>query len=153
MNKIGRLSMAVALFLAGPGGGDSGHASEMLFSGGDILTMSGDAPQYVEALAVKDGKIIYAGDKSIARKALTGEVTEVDLKGRTLLPGFIDGHGHLPDYVISWKAPDLSPPPVGDVTSISDLQAKLRKFIADTKAPSDRLVLSDINTCETKLAA
>lgn len=116
------------------------QAAETLYSGGDILTMAGDRPQYVEALAVKDGRIVFAGERAAARAALGEGATEVDLAGRTLLPGFIDGHGHLPDYVISWKAPDLSPPPVSDVASIADIQDKLRKFIADTSPPPGRLL-------------
>lgn len=115
-------------------------AAETLYSGGDILTMAGDQPRYVEALAVRDGRIVFAGEKTEARAALGATAKEVDLAGRTLLPGFIDGHGHLPDYVISWKAPDLSPPPVSDTTSIADIQAKLRKFIADTNPPAGRLI-------------
>lgn len=128
-------ALGTALAMAGPA-----WATETLYSGGDILTMAGDEPAYVEALAVKDGRIVFVGDRDKARAALGRDATEVDLAGRTLMPGFIDGHGHLPDYVVSWKAPDLSPPPVGDVTSIGAIQAKLRKFIADTKPPADRLI-------------
>lgn len=116
------------------------HATETLYIGGDILTMAGDAPQYVEAVAVKDGRIVFAGDKAKARAALGAKVEEVDLGGKTLLPGFIDGHGHLPDYVLSWTSPDLSPPPVSDTASIADIQAKLRKYIAETNPPKDRLL-------------
>lgn len=128
-------ALGTALAMAGPA-----WATETLYSGGDILTMAGGEPAYVEALAVKDGRIVFVGDTDKARAALGRNATEVDLAGRTLMPGFIDGHGHLPDYVVSWKAPDLSPPPVGDVTSIGAIQAKLRKFIADTKPPADRLI-------------
>lgn len=139
MSHRRRLSISLAvtglLMLAGPAG-----AAETVYSGGDILTMAGDAPAYVEALAVKDGRIVFAGDKAKARAALGKDAIEVDLAGRTLMPGFIDGHGHLPDYVVSWKAPDLSPPPVGDVNSITEIQAKLRKFIADTRPQPGRLI-------------
>lgn len=116
------------------------HAAETLYSGGDILTMAGDAPHYVEALAVRDGRIVYAGDKAKARAALGKEVQDVNLGGKTLLPGFIDGHGHLPDYVLSWTAPDLSPPPVSDTASIADIQSKLRKYIAEANPPKGRLL-------------
>jgi len=34
---------------------------EWLRAGGDILTMRGPAPEYVESLAVKDGTILFAG--------------------------------------------------------------------------------------------
>lgn len=115
-------------------------ATETIYSGGDILTMVGNEPAYVEALAVDKGRITFAGSLAEAMKLKTADTKLVELKGRTLMPGFIDGHGHLPDYVISWKAPDMSPPPVGDVSSITDIQNKLRKFIADTKPQPGRLI-------------
>ena len=118
----------------------SAQAADTIYSGGDILTMVGNDPAYVEALVVDKGRITFAGSLAEAEKLKTAETKLVDLKGRTLMPGFIDGHGHLPDYVLSWKAPDMSPPPVGDVASIADIQNKLRKFIADTKPQPGRLI-------------
>lgn len=115
-------------------------ATDAIYSGGDILTMAGSEPSYVEALAVDKGRITFAGSLAEAMKLKTADTKLVDLKGRTLMPGFIDGHGHLPDYVLSWKAPDMSPPPVGDVSSIADIQNKLRKFIADTRPEPGRLI-------------
>ena len=38
-------------------------SSEKLFYGGPILTMSGDTPEYAEALLVKDGTIRFVGSK------------------------------------------------------------------------------------------
>jgi len=69
--------------------------AQTIYVGGDILTMKGPRPNYVQALAVRDGKIVYVGDRAGAMR-LRGQSTElVDLKGRTLLPGFIDAHGHF----------------------------------------------------------
>ena len=66
-----------------------------LYSGGDILTMAGPSPAYVEALVEKGGRIDYVGPLAGAIKAAGGGARQVDLAGRTLLPGFIDAHGHL----------------------------------------------------------
>jgi predicted amidohydrolase YtcJ len=54
-----------------------------------------DANPVVEAVAVTGGKIVYAGDlKNISK--YEGENTEViDLNGKTMTPGFIEGHGHF----------------------------------------------------------
>jgi predicted amidohydrolase YtcJ len=65
---------------------------------------------------------------------------QVDLAGRTLLPGFLDAHGHLPDYVTTWGRPDLSPPPVGRVTSVADIQAVVRRWLVEHPAPAGQLV-------------
>ena len=88
--------LAVMLMLASVGGGVvNAQVADMLFSGGDILTMRGPAPEYVESLAVKDGTILFAGALADARRHVGPETKTVDLGGRTLLPGFIDTHGHF----------------------------------------------------------
>ena len=83
--------LAVMLMLASVGGGIvNAQTADMLFSGGDILTMRGQAPEYVESLAVKDGTILFAGALADARRHVGPETKTVDLGRRTLLPGFID---------------------------------------------------------------
>lgn len=69
-------------------------APPAVYVNGFILTMEGDAPQYVEAVAVRDGRIAFAGDRLSALAAVPDAV-EVDLAGRTMLPGFIDSWGHF----------------------------------------------------------
>jgi hypothetical protein len=66
-----------------------------LYSGGDILTMAGSQPTYAEALVEKGGRIVYVGGLAGARQAAGAGAQTVDLAGRTLLPGFIDTHGHF----------------------------------------------------------
>jgi predicted amidohydrolase YtcJ len=131
----------VSVLLAACSGPAPQQAADVIFSGGDILTMAGDQPQYVEALAVKDGHIVLAGSLADAQK-LAGKTTQqVQLNGRTLLPGFIDAHGHIADYTNFWGKPDFSPPPVGDTRSIEDIKTKLAKYLIDSKATADKLVL------------
>jgi len=69
--------------------------SATLYSGGDILTMAGDQPTYAEALVERGGRIVYVGALAGALKAAGTGARRVDLGGRTLLPGFIDTHGHF----------------------------------------------------------
>ncbi len=66
----------------------------VVYRNGTILTMDGGTPDYVEAVAVKDGRILYAGTMAGAMAA-AGNATQVDLQGRTMLPGFIDTWGHF----------------------------------------------------------
>lgn len=66
-----------------------------MYYNGDIITMEGDGPQYVEAVVVQNGKILYAGTKAEAMKTAGEGHTMVDLNGKTMLPGFIDAHGHF----------------------------------------------------------
>ena len=69
-------------------------ASSVYFNG-DILTMEGDKPQYVDAIVVKDRKIVYTGNIQEALTQAGSNPTLNDLKGKTLLPGFIDTWGHF----------------------------------------------------------
>ncbi len=66
-----------------------------LYSGGDIFTMEGIKPRYVEALLEREGRIVYVGSERQARGLADAEPRFVDLNGATLLPGLIDAHGHF----------------------------------------------------------
>ena len=66
-----------------------------IYFNGDILTMEGEKPQYVEAVVVKGRKITYAGSMQSALNVAGANAVMKDLKGQTLLPGFIDGWGHF----------------------------------------------------------
>lgn len=66
----------------------SGNSTAVMFYNGDIITMEGEQPQYAEALVVKDGKILFTGNKDEAMKKAGAGHRMVDLKGNTLVPGF-----------------------------------------------------------------
>ena len=99
-----------------------------VYTGGDILTLAGETPTYVEALAVRDGKVVAAGSRADAVKAAGPGARQVDLKGKTLLPGFIDAHSHLLNYADSLVQANLNPPPVGGVSSIADIVGELKRL-------------------------
>lgn len=91
------------------------EAADTIYLGGDILTMEGDTPQYAEALAVKDGKIVLVGSKADADR-LEGEATAVrDLQGKTLVPGFIDTHVHWGQFVLLSALDQVNPAEVESV--------------------------------------
>lgn len=62
---------------------------DTVYYNGAILTMEADHPQ-AEALAVKDGKIIFVGDWTNAQKLIGKNTVQIDLKSKALMPGFID---------------------------------------------------------------
>ncbi len=103
-------------------------AAETLYYGGDIVTMRGEKPQYVEAVAEENGHIVFAGRKAEALKQFPN-AKKVDLHGRTMLPAFFDPHGHLLLTTLLVAYADLNAPPIGDVDSIAKLQKKLKAFI------------------------
>lgn len=90
--------------------------ADVIYSGGDILTMATALPSYVEAVATKDKKIIFVGKKIDAMK-LSGDNTKlINISGKTMLPGFIEPHVHpsiaaimLPNEIIApydWVLPN-----------------------------------------------
>jgi len=109
--------------------------ADAIYFGGTIITMEDSSPS-VEALAIKDGKIVFMGKKAEADKYLGDSTKSHDLKGKTLLPGFIDAHGHLTSRAGMMQAVDLSPTPYGTVNSIPDLQSTIKKYIKDHHMPA-----------------
>ena len=105
-----------------------------VYTGGNILTMAGDTPQYVEALAVKDGKIVAAGTRAEIDQSAGAGATVVDLGGKTMIPGFVDAHSHLLNYADSLVQANLNPPPIGKVNSIANLVAEIRALKVQLKA-------------------
>ena len=68
--------------------------ADLVFENGIIYTVDEANPQ-VEAIAIKDGKIMALGLQSEINMLKDGATTVVDLEGKFLMPGFIEGHGHF----------------------------------------------------------
>lgn len=98
-----------------------------VYYGGDIITMRGVTPEYVESLAVKDGKILYAGARSEAQKLAGAGAQAVDLGGHALLPGFIDTHGHFVYFGKNLVDADLF-----NCADIAELIARMKKQVEKT---------------------
>ncbi|MGV9268270.1 amidohydrolase [Kitasatospora sp. NPDC003701] len=109
--------------------------ADLIFHGGDIVTVAdGPAP---EAVAVKDGLIVFVGGLDEAVDGWQGPRTRVrDLAGRALLPGFVDAHGHLGGIGLQATIANLLAAPDGHVTDIPSLQDTLRAW-AETPVGRD----------------
>ncbi len=105
------------------------QTADTIYTGGDIITINDAAPS-AEALAVKDGKILAVGAKDAVLKTKGDATKVVDLAGKTLLPGFIDGHGHLSMVGIQAASANLLPAPDGEGNSIPALQKLLKDWAA-----------------------
>jgi len=93
-----------------------------VIAGGPILTMAD--PGRVEAIALLDGRILHVGSLDDCRAAAGRDAAEVDLGGRTLMPGFVDAHTHplMLGQCAAWV--DCAPP---EVTSIDALVRQLER--------------------------
>jgi predicted amidohydrolase YtcJ len=104
------------------------EAADRIWSGGTILTMN-DKKMRAEAVAERSGRIVAVGSRSVVMK-LKGPRTEViDLKGRTMLPGFVDAHGHMFVGGVQALSANLLAPPDGDVKDIASLQKVVREWM------------------------
>jgi len=102
-------------------------AADTIYFGGPILTME-DAQPRAEAVAVKDGVIVAVGPLAEITE-LQGDATEVvDLDGRTMLPGFVDAHGHVFMVGLQALAANMLPAPDGEVNDIAAVQSVLTEF-------------------------
>jgi hypothetical protein len=100
--------------------------ADKIFINGKIITVDTDN-SIAQAVAVADGKILSVGTTQDIQK-LKGKNTEVvDLQGKTVTPGFIDGHSHFMGFGRANMA-DLNPPPVGQVRKIADIVTELQAF-------------------------
>ncbi|HRI20256.1 MAG TPA: amidohydrolase, partial [Panacibacter sp.] len=118
----------VASCNAGAGNTTSAGVATAIYYNGDIITMEGDSAAYAEAIAVKDGKIIFVGSKADAEK-LKGDSTVMnDLQGKTMLPGFIDPHSHFINALSMSSQANCSAPPVGTAKDADGIVAALKDF-------------------------
>ena len=118
-------ALATCMALAAPASAQT--AAERIWSGGTILTMN-DKAMRVEAVAEAGGKIIAVGKRSEIMKLKGPQTQLVDLKGQTLVPGFVDAHGHIVVGGLQALSANLLAPPDGKVQDIASLQQTLRDW-------------------------
>ncbi len=88
-----------------------------------------DGRPEVEAIAVADGRILATGQKSYVMRFKSDRTKLVDLAGKTLMPAFIDSHGHFLNALQIVKWANVSGPPVGPVTRIADFIPVLQEHV------------------------
>jgi predicted amidohydrolase YtcJ len=84
-------------------------------------------------LAVEGNKIVELGNGTLRNKFK--EATVIDLAGKTIVPGFIEGHVHLLNYAYS-----LTKINCADVSSIKEMIDAGQKYIVDRKIPKGQWV-------------
>ncbi len=105
--------------------------ADTLYYGGPIVTVDDELPS-VEAVAVKDGRIHAVGTKAELEALAGADTQRVDLAGRTLSPGFVDGHVHVNFLGLQAVGANLLAPPDGEVETIDDVVESLTTWAANT---------------------
>jgi predicted amidohydrolase YtcJ len=90
--------------------------------------MQGDLPEYAEALVIKDGKIEFVGASAAAMEAAGEGHQMINLEGKTLLPGFIDGHAHFANFSAQAIGAQILPPPDAGAKNIPTLIEILKEW-------------------------
>jgi hypothetical protein len=108
-----------------------------IFHTGKIVTVD---PQFrtVEAMAIRDGRIVAVGTNAEVVRLAGPGTEQVDLGGKTVLPGLIDSHVHPPSasmYEFEQPVPDMQ--------SIEDVLAYFRAR-AQTTEPGRWIGLSQV---------
>jgi predicted amidohydrolase YtcJ len=110
---------------------------------GNVITMVNWKPR-VEAIRIKNGKIIAVGSIEEVVKGTPKSTQIIDFKGKTIVPGFIDTHTHLLATGRARAGVDLS-----SVTSINEAVALIKQRVKIT--PPGKWVLGwEFNRLNTK---
>ena len=103
-----------------------------VYRNGTILTMDSGGSQ-AQALAVRGETILAVGSDAEIMALADPHTVVTDLRGRTMLPGFIDGHSHFVSAgLMAATQLDLSSPPVGGVKNIAEIKGLIRAKAAET---------------------
>lgn len=135
------LAIVIAAAVGCGGGGEESSptvppspkaGADTVYLNGVVLTMNA-SDEIAEAVAVRGDAILAVGTNEEIRAFIGDNTRVVDLGGKTLLPGFIDAHSHMPwagDRAL--YAVDCNSPPTGTVTSIEDIIQRLTERAAGT---------------------
>ncbi|UCH02512.1 MAG: amidohydrolase family protein, partial [Candidatus Bathyarchaeota archaeon] len=98
--------------------------ADIVLLNGKVITVDPD-DTIAEAVAIKGNSIIIVGSNKDV-KAIIGDKTQViDVKGKTVLPGFIDTHTHLESTAINraYRVQIHAPP----VKSVNDILERVKE--------------------------
>ena len=109
--------------------------ADLVLVNGKVVTMD-DGGTVVEAVAVKDGKVLAVGTTRQVKKLANSGTKIIDLEGRLTLPGFIDTHEHCIRRGLQMDWVNCKSPPM---QSIGDVVEALREK-ANTKEKGEWVV-------------
>jgi 5-methylthioadenosine/S-adenosylhomocysteine deaminase len=146
--KVAVVFVSVALVLAGalkigaqqPPSANPANSVDLLITGGTVVTMDADRRILENGYVIIKGDTIVAVGEGLARMPNGAIVTKqsIDAKGALILPGFINGHTHVPMALLRGLHDDVT------------LDDWLRKYIFPAEAKN---VSEDFVRWGTRLAA
>jgi len=98
--------------------------ADLIISGGKIYTMNTAQPE-VEAVAVSGTRIVFAGSTSEAMTYKGDNTQLIDLQGKAMTPGLIEGHGHI--MGLGYNELNLN---LSDIKSYEELVDRVKAAVA-----------------------
>lgn len=133
-HRFSAISLATVVFAGQvPGSVSAQDVADTIYSGGPVLTID-DARPRAEAVAVRDGHIIAVGSVAEMEWHRGPDTADFDLGGGTMLPGFVDSHGHVVMGGLQALSANLLAPPDGEVRDIASLLDTLRGWAEENAA-------------------
>lgn len=99
---------------------------------GQILTMDKKGTK-AEAVLVSGKRIQKVGTEKEIRAVMNAGAKVIDLRGKTMLPGFVDGHSHLTAVAYECMFANAGPAPKGPCDSIEALKRELKRCLSEKK--------------------
>src|SRR5687768_12781002 len=92
------------------------RAADIVLHGGRIITVD---PRFSvqEAVALSGNRIVFVGGNAEALRLADARTRTIDLRGRAVMPGLIDGHAHMDREGLKRVFPSLA-----DARSIADVK-------------------------------
>ncbi|MGQ0815302.1 MAG: amidohydrolase [Gemmatimonadota bacterium] len=102
-----RLAIAIAIAIASTSVSEAqAQSADLILTNARVYTADAAQPQ-AQAVAVRGDRIVFVGSAQEAA-VLRGAATRIiDLKGKTVIPGMIDAHGHLTGLGSALRSVDL----------------------------------------------
>jgi predicted amidohydrolase YtcJ len=114
--------------------------ADRIIRGGPIVTVNPDRPA-AEAVAIVGGTIVAVGSDSDVMQHRGNATVVTELAGKTLVPGFVDGHSHFCSLVDVQTQAQCASPPAGPCKTVADVIAALKAVQARRKLGPGKFVM------------
>ena len=128
MLRPAALLAPVLLGLALACGAPRQEEADLVIRDAKIYTVDPTRP-WAEAVSIKDGRILRVGSDAEILRSVSNDTRVLDVRGRLVLPGFIDSHSHI----TFGSDPDVLQ--LSDVRSPREIYERVRHAVA-TQAPN-----------------
>ena len=94
MKNVYRLLSVLAILMAFISCNSVQESADLVVQNAQIYTVD-DENLEAEAMAVRDGRILFVGSNEEVKKYIGSATEVVDAGGKFIMPGFMEGHGHI----------------------------------------------------------